>query len=139
MKSENPETSPIDEEDTSSTSAIEPLVFTTTDPMGRMVKLKQSTWDMHVVNGDHQRIEFIGQEQLVKDVISDPTFIVPDAEIGTRERYYDLAYFSNTGKLRPVMVVVDHDMDTGDVCTLFTQSRMRETGERGIVYARKKN
>lgn len=116
-----------------------PLIFTTTDPMGRTVQLKQSTWEMHVIGGDHNRKELIGQEKVVEAIIANPKYIVPDVDNETRERYYDLAYLSSINKIKPVMVVVDYANSTGDVCTIFVQSRMRETGERGIVYERKKS
>jgi len=116
-----------------------PLIFKTTDPLGRTVQLKQSTWEMHVTGGDHQRKELIGQEKVVEGIIASPAFIVPDVDYDTRERYYDLVYLGSINKFKTVMVVVDHANSTGDVCTVFAQSRMRETGERGIIYERKKS
>ncbi|SFA56113.1 hypothetical protein SAMN05192569_10697 [Parageobacillus thermantarcticus] len=112
-------------------------IFTTTDPLGRMVALKQTTWNMHVIDGDHYRPEFIGQEETIKGIIEDPKFIVKDP-IENRERYYDIVHLTSNNKIKPVMVVVDHSTDIGDVCTIFSISRMRETGERGIIYVRPK-
>lgn len=112
-------------------------IFTTTDPLGRFVTLKASTWNSHVIDGDNYRPEFIEQEQQIKDLIEDPKFIVPDPK-ENRERYYDLVHLTSNDKIKPVMVVVDHSNDTSDVCTIFSMSNMKDTGERGFVYVRPK-
>jgi hypothetical protein len=114
-----------------------PLVFQTTDPLGRSVQLKESTWNMHVIDGDHQRPELIGQEEAIRQVIEDPAFIVKDPN-PDRARYYDLVHLTSNNKIRPVMIAVDHSSSTGDICTVFVQSKMRETGERGFEYVRPK-
>jgi hypothetical protein len=110
-------------------------IFKTTDPLGRNVTLKSSTWNIHVIEGDNYRPEFVEQEETIKGVIEDPKFIVNDP-IENRERYYDIVHLTSVDKIKPVMIAVDHSSDTGDVCTVFAQSRMKETGERGIVYVR---
>jgi len=53
-------------------------IFITEDPLGREVRLKSTTWNYHIVGGDHTREEFIGQEDMVKSVIQDPCFILPN-------------------------------------------------------------
>ncbi|MBA4601868.1 hypothetical protein [Thermoactinomyces mirandus] len=120
-----------------STSDI-PIVFTATDPINRTVILKQTTWDMHIIDGDNYRLELKDQEETVKDVVEDPKFIIRDP-IDNRERYYDLVYLSSINKIKPLLVVVDHLYSTGDICTIFVQSRLRdEPGEREIIYERPK-
>lgn len=115
-----------------------PIIFAATDPLGRSVILKQTTWNMHIINGDNYRPELEGQEVKIKDVVEDPKFIVEDP-IDNRERYYDLVYLTSINQFKPVMVVVDHSHSTGDICTVFVQSRLRnEPGERGIIYERPK-
>lgn len=115
------------------------VVFTTTDPLGRMVQLKQTTWDGHIVGGDHNRVELVGQENVIRGIIEDPSYIVPDPSSASKQRYYDLRHLSTNNKIKPIMVVVDHSTSTGDVCTALVISRMTDTGERGITYVRNKS
>lgn len=112
-------------------------IFSTTDPLGRQVVLKSSTWNMHIIDGDNLRPELEGQEENIKTVIEDPKFIIPDP-IENRERYIDIIHFTSTDKIKPVMIVVDHSSNTGDVCTVFPQSRMRDTAKEGFIYVRPK-
>ncbi|HFJ9435818.1 TPA: hypothetical protein ACGC1O_005168 [Bacillus cereus] len=137
MPEENKEPNKINLTKDGNTTINTPLVFTTTDPLGRTITLKDSTWNRHVIDGDHQRPELKEQEELVKGVLEDPKFIVKD-EMENRERYYDIVHLTSTNKIKPLMIAVDHSSSTGDVCTVFVQSRMRETGERGVIYVRPK-
>lgn len=113
------------------------LVFSTVDSCNRIVNLKTSTWDMHIINGDNYRPEFIGQEKMIESIIKAPSIILPDP-IPKRERYYDLVYNTNTGKIKPVLVVVDHSTIPGDVVTAMTKSTMKDSDERGVIYVRPK-
>lgn len=119
-------------------STDETLIFKTTDPMGRTVQMKRSTWEQHIVGGDHDRKEFLGQEKLIEQVISDPVLIINDP-IEKRERYYDLALLNTIGKIKPIMVIVDHSHETGDVVTSVIKSTLKDTVERGVVYDRSCN
>jgi hypothetical protein len=109
-------------------------IFITTDPLGRKITLKSTTWDYHIIN---RRPELIGQENVIKSIIEDPKFILPDPE-ENRERYYDIVHLTSMGKIKPVMVVVEHINETGDICTAMVKSTMKDTTERGIIYERPK-
>ena len=115
----------------------QPLVFVTVDSINRPVELKISTWEIHVIDGDNLRPEFKGQEELIKNIISDPGVIVPDP-MENRERYYDLVYNSTSGKIKTVMIVVDHSTVPGDVVTIMSKSTVKESDERGVIYVRSK-
>lgn len=105
-----------------STAEAPILVFSTTDPLGNTVQLKTSTWNMHVLDGDHYRPEFIGQEEVIKRVIEDPQFIIPDVK-ENRQRYYGLVHLTTNNKIKPVKVVVDHSTSPSDICTVFQCQR----------------
>lgn len=118
----------------SETSSNAPNVFTTTDPLGRVVVMKESTFTFHIL-GDGNRAEFKGQEEKLKKVIENPAIIVKDP-MDTRERYYDIISLSTTNKIKPVMIVVDHSTEQGDVVTAMRKSSMTDFTERGVVYER---
>lgn len=112
-----------------------PIVFSTLDPLGRSVVLKGSTWNIHVIDGDNYRPEFLGEEDTVQAIIEDPKIIVKDPK-PNRERYYDLVYLQGIDKIKPMMVVVEHSKQVSDVCTVFLKSTIKDTSEGGIVYVR---
>ncbi len=117
-----------------SSSTSTPLKFTATDPLGRIVVLKESTFDIHIV-GEGNRIEFVGQEDKLKRIIERPAIIVNDP-MDNRERYYDIISLDTTTGIKPIMVVVDHSTEQGDVVTAVRKSRMSDSNERGVVYER---
>ncbi|PJW17159.1 hypothetical protein CV944_10485 [Geobacillus sp. WSUCF-018B] len=111
------------------------------DPLGREVRLKSTTWNYHIVGGDHTREEFIGQEDMVKSVIQDPCFILPnnpDDQHDTRQKYIDLVQLPKFKSLKALVVIVDHEDEAyGDVVTVIAKSRLnQETG--GAIYVRPK-
>lgn len=118
------------ETDTNSTE----IKFSTTDPMGRIVVMKSSTFDGHII-GDNNRVEFIGQEDKLKRIIENPTIIIKDPK-ENRERYYDIIQLDSTTKIKPIMVVVEHSTEQSEVVTAIRKSSMTDTNERGVVYAR---
>lgn len=108
--------------------------FTATDPLGRVVLLKQNTFDLHII-AEGNRPEFEGQEDKIKRIIENPTIIIKDP-MENRERFYDIIQLDTTSKIKPVMVVVDFSTDQGDIVTAMRKSSMSDTDERGVVYAR---
>lgn len=108
--------------------------FTATDPLGRVVLLKQNTFDLHII-AEGNRPEFEGQEDKIKRIIENPTIIIKDP-MENRERFYDIIQLDTTNKIKPVMVVVDFSTDQGDIVTAMRKSSMSDTDERGVVYAR---
>lgn len=112
------------------------------DPLGREVRLKSTTWNYHITGGDHYRHELIGQEEKIKEVITDPAFILPnnpDDPSNTRQKYIDLAMLPGHKSLKALVVVVDHENpDYGDVVTVISKSRLNQ--ERGgAIYVRSKS
>jgi len=116
-------------------------IFSTTDPFGKKVRLKSTTWQYHITGGDHTGKEFINQEDVIRDVISDPGIILPnnpDDENDTRQKYIDIVQLPEFKSLKALVVVVDHENDTyGDVVTVMAKARLnQETG--GAIYVRPK-
>ncbi|WP_162105635.1 hypothetical protein [Bacillus subtilis] len=117
-------------------------IFSTTDPLGREVKLKSTTWHMHITGGDHQRTQFIGQEEVIKSIIKDPYIILPnniEDEEDTRQKYVELAHLPGFNSLKAVVVVVDHkDETSGDVVTVMPKSSLKSEKTGGAIYVRSK-
>ncbi|OEF99399.1 hypothetical protein BHF71_02100 [Vulcanibacillus modesticaldus] len=116
-------------------------IFTTTDPIGREIRLKSSTFYKHITGGDHERTEFIGEEETIKKVIEDPKYILPDDPFdssNTRERYIDLIDLRSFNTLKVLVVIVDHGTnDYGDIVTIMAKSRLnQESIKGGAVYVR---
>ncbi|TEX16551.1 hypothetical protein [Bacillus cereus] len=116
-------------------------IFTTQDPLGRKVQLKSGTWNFHITGGDHHRTEFAGQEQLIQDIIKDPSFIIDNSDEpnSTRQKYIDLAKLPGASTLRSVVVIVDHsNEECGDIVTVMGKKNLnQETG--GVRYVRPKS
>nr|WP_231428482.1 hypothetical protein [Bacillus sp. (in: firmicutes)] len=119
--------------------------FVTTDPLGKEVRLKSSTWDNHITGGDHpERSELLNQEEVIKSVIEDPKFIFHDhttPQGHERYKYFDVVELSTTSKLKFLRVVVEFDKDhtsTGHVVTTIAQSRISQSTEGGAYYVRPK-
>lgn len=120
------------------------FIFTTTDPLGRIVTLKSSTWNYHITDGDNNRKEFIGQEETMHDVVVDPAFILPDDPDdpeNKKERYIDLVMLPEFNSLKALVVIVDHSSsDNGDVVTIIAKQRLNQESTRGgALYVRPKS
>ncbi|WP_242280678.1 hypothetical protein [Bacillus cereus group sp. BfR-BA-01347] len=129
----------------SNSSSSSDYKFSTTDPLGKEIRLKSSTWENHITGGDHpERIELLDQEVVVKDVIEDPKYIYHDhttPEGHERYRYVDLVELSTTNKLKYLRVIVEYDKDNtnvGHVVTTIAQSRVSQSTEGGAYYVRPK-
>lgn len=115
-------------------------IFSTTDPLGRTVRLKLTTWNYHITSGDHSRTEFNGEEELIRSVIEDPGFILnnnPDDENCTRQKYIDLVDLKAFTSLKNLVIVVDHEHEIGDIVTIIAKSKVnQESTKGGVFYAR---
>lgn len=118
-------------------------IFITQDPHGREVRLKSSTWDMHVTGGDHNRTEFDGEEETVKKIIEDPYYIIdnkPDDPDSTRQKYLDFVVLDAFENIKNVTVVVDHEKEEySDVVTVMAKSRVNDSTKGGAYYVRGKS
>ncbi|HHW07479.1 MAG TPA: hypothetical protein GXX34_08150 [Clostridia bacterium] len=119
------------------------IIFSTTDPLGRTVQLKATTWYNHITGGHHKRIELVGQENTVKEVIEDPAFILPNNPedvSDTRQKYVDLVTLPHLKRLTYLVVVVDYNTTdgSGDVVTVIPKKKIQESVEGGIIYVRAK-
>jgi hypothetical protein len=118
-------------------------IFRTTDPLGREVRLRSTTWDYHIVAGDHERTELDGEHQLVKSVIEDPYFILkndPENKSSTRQKYMDIVQLDAFDSLKNLVIVVDHSNGFGDVVTVIPKSRVnQESTKGGPIYVRGKS
>jgi hypothetical protein len=118
-------------------------IFTTTDPFGKEIRLKSSTWNFHITGGDHERTELFGEEETIKEVISDPKFILrndPENPDDTRQKYIDLVDLNAFDSLKGLVVVVDHqNPEYGDIVTIMPKSRINESTKGGTIYVRGKS
>ncbi|WP_416828209.1 hypothetical protein [Ectobacillus polymachus] len=109
--------------------------------MGNEIRLKANTWNYHIIGGDHHRLELVNQENVVKDVLADPSMILPNSDDpnDTRQKYIDFAQLPGCSTVRNLVVVVDHaNDDFGDVVTAIAKKNLNgETG--GAVYVRPKS
>lgn len=116
--------------------------LTTKDPLGREVKLKDTTWQMHISGGDHEeRKELVDQEHVIESVLSNPYIILPNDPANPddkREKYVDMVMLPNTSTIRSLVVVVDHSSpDFGDVVTAISKKTMnQEKTTGGYIYVR---
>ncbi|MHA4132294.1 hypothetical protein [Bacillus cereus] len=119
--------------------------FVTTDPLGKEVRLKSSTWDNHITGGDHpERTELLNQERIIQEVVEDPKYIFHDhttPQGHQRYRYMDMVELSTTSKLKVLRVIVEFDKENenvGHVVTTIAQSRVSQSTEGGTHYVRSK-
>ncbi|KHF27290.1 hypothetical protein LR68_03891 [Anoxybacillus sp. BCO1] len=117
-------------------------IFITKDPFGKEIRLKSTTWNYHIIGGDHTREEFVGQEEMIKGVIQDPCFILPnnpENQNDTRQKYIDLVRLPKFQSLKALVVIVDHqNVEYGDVVTVIAKNRLnQEIGS--AIYVRPKS
>lgn len=116
-------------------------VFSAIDPMGREVRLKETTWKIHVTGEDNYRKELIGQESLIERVISDPAVILSDDYAdpsNTKERYVDIVVLPECSSIRSLVVIVDHSNGKyGDIATVIAKKKLQqESTKGGAIYVR---
>lgn len=123
------------------TSYIE-YKLTTKDPLGREVRLKDTTWHLHVSGGDHnERKELVDQENMIEKVLSNPYIILPNDPENPedkREKYVDMVMLPNVSTIRSLVVVVDHaSPEFGDVVTAISKKSLnQEKTTGGVIYVR---
>ncbi|MEB6122793.1 hypothetical protein [Mammaliicoccus sciuri] len=120
--------------------------FETTDVLGRNVKLKQSTWDYHIINEHEERTHFTGKEKFFENIVEDPDLIHKQKAKGNKDRWNYSAYGTINGEGNPkiynVIVEESSDFTHYDVVTIMEKSNTRvkpnERDKEAIVYARRK-
>lgn len=114
----------------------EKIIFKTSDPIDREIKLKTETWNIHITHGHN---ELYKQEGLVKKIIENPAYILKDKDFKERENYYDLCNFHD-GSLSILKVVVDFSTSTGNIVTAYPIKQTHSQAviiKGGVVYERK--
>lgn len=125
----------------------EPIVFTTTDPLGRKVLLKRDTWLSHI-RAKHG--EDIITEETIKKNIEDPIYITQNLKPAydgskelvidsRRQDYWDVVRGNEHFFLLKTIVEFETENE-GKVVTTYLLTKMKEmrtTG--GIIYDRKQN
>lgn len=118
------------------------MIFSTNDPLGRSVILKQGTWQYKILIGHPEVKEYLWE---IKSLIENPYYIVKDLiEIekgvkephATREEYFDFIPNKSTGFV-VLKTVVDHSTNPSEIVTALISSKTRGlTTEGGIIYVR---
>lgn len=108
-----------------------------TDPQGRTVILKQSTYEKHII-ADHEQKDASFRRKIefqVRKTITNPQLIVAKKQ---RHEYHKIAripYEEDKEKLKHINVIVDADRDPNEVVTFIASSSVRGTLETGsIIY-----
>ncbi|MBR1730510.1 MAG: hypothetical protein IJ728_13415 [Selenomonadaceae bacterium] len=111
-----------------------------TDPKGRRIILKQSTYEEHICK-DHllEDAEYRkSAESQAKETIKNPQLIVVDKEDNDRLIYYKIIRipYGERKRLKNMKVIVDSDRKPYEVVTWIIQSKLKDTiMEEWIEYA----
>lgn len=111
------------------------FIFEETDPLGRKVVLKSTTWDEHIKDRHPEK----GVDD-IKLNISNPQIIIKDNEHTDREVY--LRYVINNNKLytNKTVVAFEEKSENGEVVTNYTLRKINQTvTEGGVIYDSSKN
>jgi hypothetical protein len=115
--------------------ADRPLVWITQDThhLKNDVQLKQATYDIHVIN-EGKRKELVGEENTLKAVVENPTYIWKDRNHNTRIHYGGIRRLMGNSKTRWINITVDTAENPPDVCTIISQSRPNNIDEEDLIY-----
>lgn len=115
--------------------ADKPLVWKTRDIhyLNDDVQLKQATLDIHVIN-DKNRKELIGEEETLRSVVTEPSYIWKDKKHDTRINYGGVRRLTGSSKLRWIKITVDTAENPADICTVIAQSRLENFDEKDTLY-----
>jgi hypothetical protein len=109
-------------------------IFETTDPLGRTIRLRQDTWEQHIII-DRGRNDFTGHVEVVKHTVEQPHYIVPSTRLDSIVyfRLGGLPRYPNLYVKVPVRIYGDN---TGEVRTALLQRDIRRGTDstRGIPY-----
>lgn len=112
----------------------EKILFSTTDPIGRNIVLKESTWNAHIANRHSEK-----EIEEIKRNIESPNIIIENNRSTTsekkREVYLKLTTINNTVINLKTVVEFDDDNRNGEVVTNYLLRKLKETvPEGGIIY-----
>lgn len=117
----------------------EKIIFSTTDPLGRRVLLKQSTWDDHIKDR-HDETGTINIKQNIENpscIIENDKTLLEDAK---RQCYFS---FDTTGgrlHINKTVVEFKENSEKGEVVTNYILRKVNENIiEGGVVYDSKSN
>ena len=108
-----------------------------TDPQGRQVVLKESTYENHIKK-DHNQEDAafrIKMEVQAQKAITTPQFIIAKKERNEYHRIARVPMEKGLEKLKHMYVITDTDRDPNEVVTFIASSSCRGTLETGsIIY-----
>ncbi len=113
------------------------MKFNVTDPKGRSVLLKKSTWE-YKIQAEHPEVSIDVLERLVRN----PYYILRDLTQSeeahpTREEYVDLIPSPIETSLVIIRAIIDHATVPGEVVTVFISSKTKGLSTQGgIIYVR---
>lgn len=113
----------------------EPIEFVTSDPLGRNIILKTSTWEEHIKDNHPEK-----GISMIKNNLENPRYILKNSngeefEDSNREVYWDLTV--SNSKLYAIKTVVDYKYENnyGEVVTNYILRKYNvNIEEGGIIY-----
>lgn len=120
-------------------------MFTVTDPLGKKVTLKASTWERHITV-EHPEMLLYFEE--LKNLIRDPYYIIPDliedpnrpgqkVAHETKQEYFDVIPGKHSSRFTYIRAIVDHSTNPGEIVTALVSSK-GPIGTGGVLYVRPK-
>ena len=119
---------------------MEEIRWEETDPQGRRVVLKASTFDEHIKkdHDDDDAAIRIKNEEHAKKAIARPHLVILDPEDHDRHIYYRIILANNGEPLKKVKnmrVVVDTDREPNEVVTWIVEKKMKGSAKKEwIIY-----
>lgn len=108
-----------------------------TDPQGRQVILKQSTYEKHIID-DHKPEDSAFRRKIelqAKKTITNPQLIIAKEQRHEYHRLARVSFKEDIEKLKHINVIVDADRDPNEVVTFIASSNVHGTLETGsIIY-----
>jgi hypothetical protein len=112
---------------------LKPLIWSTINPFGNSVQLKESTFNQHIVT-ENNRTEFSGEEKTLKQLAEHPRFISRDKEYSERVVYGNSYNLAKLGGVHWVSLVVDISVQPNDVVTAIAMRKIPKIETVNIIY-----
>ena len=102
-------------------------IFETKDILGNNVKLKQDTWESHIINEHKEREYFKGNEMFFKEIVENPDYIFEqEAKNGkTRWNYTFYGNIKEEGNPKIYSVIVSDEVTHRDIVTMMPKSNTK--------------
>ncbi|MEJ7517838.1 hypothetical protein WL507_00655 [Staphylococcus saprophyticus] len=122
-------------------------IFETQDPLNYDIKLKEETWENHIIGDHSDRENFRGNENFFKSLVEDPDYIFEQKTLSgkTRWNYTTYANIKDEGNPKIYHIIADHhENGYRDIVTIFPKNSTKlsdenEKTKEGKVYDRRRD